>query len=156
MPPFSPRMPGIKRLIMIPGIILLQVVPPSVDTDTPARPALGSVWITPPTVTRAPPKHMALSFAIATDGALERQSNGSPLPPGVRSTLIMFLSANVFPASLEIETWHSAMRSSLSAFVSIGKLYCRQATATRLGFDRLTATWGNTEANFGVFLLMLV
>src|SRR5262245_8963552 len=99
---------------------------------------------------------MVLSFAMATHGALQPQSNGSPLPPGVRSTLIMFLSANVFPASLEIETWHSAMRSSLSAFVSIGKLYCRQATATRLGFDRLTATWGNTEANFGVFLLMLV
>src|SRR5258707_858045 len=48
------------------------------------------------------------------------------------------------------------MRSSRRAFVSIGRLYCRHATATKLGFARLTATWGNTEANLAVFLLMLV
>ena len=38
-----PFMPGMKRSIEMPGIILLQVLPPSVDTDTPARPAFGSV-----------------------------------------------------------------------------------------------------------------
>src|SRR5581483_7433672 len=38
----------------------------------------------------------------------------------------------------------------------MGRLYCRQATATRLGLARLTATCGNTEANFALFLLMLV
>src|SRR5438034_9232808 len=48
------------------------------------------------------------------------------------------------------------MRSSLSAFVSIGRLYCRQATATKFGSPRLTATCGNTDANFFVFLLMFV
>src|SRR5438128_6866661 len=48
------------------------------------------------------------------------------------------------------------MRSSSNAFVSIGKLYCRQATATRFGFERLTDTCGKTEANFAVFLLMLI
>src|SRR5438876_143357 len=138
MPPFSPFIPGIKRLIAMPGIILLQLAPPSVETDTPARPAFGSFCSTPPAVNNAPPKYIVLSAAIATHGALQPQSSGSPLPPAVRRTSIMFLSLKVCPPSLEMETSHSAIRSSFSALVSIGRLYRRQATATRFGLVRLT------------------
>src|ERR1051326_3318299 len=104
MPPSRPRIPGIKRVIAMPGIILLQVTPPSVETVTPARPAFGSFCTTPPAVNNAPPKYIVLSFAIATHGALQPHNKGSPLPPGVRRTLIMFRSAKDFPPSFEIDT----------------------------------------------------
>src|ERR1051326_221919 len=104
MPPFRPFMPGMNRLTMIPGTILLQVAPPSIDTVTPARPAFGSFCPPPPAVNNAPPKYIVLSFAIATHGALQPHNKGSPLPPGVRRTLIMFRSAKDFPPSFEIDT----------------------------------------------------
>jgi len=43
MPPYSPFKPGASLAIVTAGIILLQVVPPSVETATPAHPAFGSV-----------------------------------------------------------------------------------------------------------------
>src|SRR5215475_13176914 len=74
-------------------------------------------------------------------GAVGRSGSVCCLRIGIRS-----VSLKVLPPSVETATWQSAVRAPTSALVLIGSPYLRQATATRLGSTRLTATWGTPVA----------
>src|SRR5579863_5996500 len=121
LPLSRPLSPAASLAIVIPGTPFFQVAPLSVDLATIARPCFGSGPVGPLAVYSAPPAYTVPSGPNVTHGALQYHNSGlAASTRAVRRTSITFESRKLLPPSVEMETWHSAVRDPFGAFVLIG------------------------------------